>query len=341
MIAQFRALIESADSIAITSHYNPDPDAVGSSLALYSVLHRAYPDKHFVISFDGGVGEFANTFENVSVVKNQDFLITLQESHADLAIFTDASGYSRFSRDNPDALKNFIQNQHIVTVCIDHHETDGLSKFDWYYNHTSSSCSEDIAVVLQQNSYELTRDDYFVVLVGMISDTGRFLYPNNHPGQTIEILTVMFYQGLTIMQANAVLESITVADADILSLTLQHLEVRKGYNISWLSDSEVATMVLKAGSNEKFSKGMHGFINSYVRQIGSTNFGFVVYKSPDKQGFYKCSFRSDGSVDCNQVGGLLVGGGHIGAAACLVQAETLEEAKKLIIQVVEKYLQKD
>lgn len=341
MIAQLRALIESADSIAITSHYNPDPDAVGSSLTLYNILYRTYPDKHFVISLDGEVGEFANTFENISVIKNQAFLTTLQESHADLAIFTDASGYSRFSRDDPEALKNFIRDQHIVTACIDHHETDGTSKFDWYYNHTSSSCSEDIAVVLQQNSYEFTRGDLFVALVGMISDTGRFLYPNNHPGQTIEILTVMFYQGLTIMEANAVLESITVADADILSLTLQHLEVHEGYNISWLTDDQVATMILKAGGNEKFSKGMHGFINSYVRQVSGTNFGFVVYKSPDKQGFYKCSFRSDGSVDCNQVGGLLGGGGHVGAAACLVQADTLEEAKKLIIQVVETYLQKD
>lgn len=342
-MTEFRNLIESAKKLLITSHYNPDPDAVGSSLGLYNVLSRTYPEKEFRIVVDGVVGDYALSYENREKIENAKVGSVLEVFRPDVLLCTDASGFDRFDSNGVRAFQTAVDEVKPVLISFDHHEKnqEWTDSCTWYRNILASSASEEVYTVLVESGFSLTNHDRFVFLVGMIADTGRFLFPNNHPHQTLKTLGEMFDAGMTIAEAQKVLSSVSLIHVTILQTLLKNMRVQSGYNYSFLTDEELDALYAEAGSYDVFSKGTHLFYSQYLRQVEGTECGFVVFKSIEKPSCYTGSLRSDSRVDCNIIASSLGGGGHKGAAGFEFEAGSLEEAvKRVEAKIVLQYREK-
>lgn len=333
----FRSLVEEASSIVIISHYNPDPDAVGSALGLYSVLRASYPEKRFAINMDGPIGDFSKRFPEYVDIENAKPQLVIAREQPDLIIFTDATGYGRFDSAGGEELKSLLDGTPVSTIWIDHHEIPAeLPKHALYVNSLASSASEQVVELLLSEGYTPNAQACLPFLVGMIADTGRFLYPNNQQDQTFRVLSYIFKQGITMQDGQNCLDNLKTIHTTILSALLKSCVSQKSFNYSVLQDSEVQQYWEEAGQSD-FSIGTHLFTNSFLTSINQVGFGFVLHKDMLRSGFYKGSFRSKNGIDCNILGKELGGGGHKGAAGFGFQASGMGEALSQVLKILQNH----
>jgi phosphoesterase RecJ-like protein len=110
-------IINKYDSFVITTHVNPDGDAIGSELALARLLkdlgknvkiinHSATPDYLlFMLNYDKEILQF-NPEEHLKLISNADVIFTLDLN----------------SLNRTKSLENYIRESTAVKICIDHHE---------------------------------------------------------------------------------------------------------------------------------------------------------------------------------------------------------------------------
>lgn len=155
-------------TIVITRHRRPDGDAIGSTYGLYRILRATYPEKKIFLdnsdasdylAFMGGEGERP----------------TDGECREALFIVLDTGTFDRISSKRAALAKE--------TVKIDHHIDDmpygNLSLVeDW----RSSTC--EMIVDLWEHfkdEWIMDSDAASCLFVGMVTDSGRFRYPETSP----------------------------------------------------------------------------------------------------------------------------------------------------------------
>src|SRR6185312_16790567 len=98
-----------ANTIFISSHIGPDPDAVSSSLLLAEILRKNYPDKaihHILEEHPNSDLRFLHRFETISF---RPALQALKEVKPDLFIVTDANNFDRVSRTQGAEIREYVK----------------------------------------------------------------------------------------------------------------------------------------------------------------------------------------------------------------------------------------
>lgn len=177
IVALNALLTEGKKRIIITSHTNPDADAVGSSLGLQHVLEAM--GHHASIILPTEVPSFLHwmpQFERIVIAesqaqKAQDFI-----KQADIIFALDYNALNRVNE-----VGNWIAASKAFKVMIDHH-MDPQPFADAYYWRTSASSASELVYEL---SVQLNYIDFMPLngleslYVGILSDTGGFRYATN------------------------------------------------------------------------------------------------------------------------------------------------------------------
>lgn len=160
MFREIDQLIQSYDSVVIYTHVIPDMDALGSQCGLKLLLQAQYPDKKIY-----ALGDINDVPVAFPIDQEQD--VPLASS---LALVLDTSNVERVSN------QSFLRCDKVVK--IDHH-VDNTPFGDVSYVDTStiSTCSI-IATMARELGYPFTRDSANFLLFGLITDSGRFRFPN-------------------------------------------------------------------------------------------------------------------------------------------------------------------
>lgn len=160
MFREIDQLIKSYDSVVIYTHVIPDMDALGSQCGLKLLLQAQYPDKKIY-----ALGDINDVPVAFPIDQEQD--VPLASS---LALVLDTSNVERVSN------QSFLRCDKVVK--IDHH-VDNTPFGDVSYVDTStiSTCSI-IATMARELGYPFTRDSANFLLFGLITDSGRFRFPN-------------------------------------------------------------------------------------------------------------------------------------------------------------------
>ena len=157
-IEQLENIISSHRQIAIISHFNPDGDAIGSTLAIHHlikslgknstpILPSPYPS---YLSFAEGEQEII-IFEG-----NEDKVAKCLES-ADLIFCVD---FNKFSR--TEGMAPLIKAASGAKVLIDHHIGPDLEEFDLAFSEPSaSSTCELIFWILMKSKFALGNTSMF------------------------------------------------------------------------------------------------------------------------------------------------------------------------------------
>jgi phosphoesterase RecJ-like protein len=303
-LPQLRELLSTRRRCAITTHFNPDADALGSSLGLMHLLRAAgheaqvvlpntpSGDLHWMPGYREVTSHDVRRAESEAVLSGSDLLFCLDFNRADRVGQAEA------------ALRRAP-----VHVLIDHHrEPDGFARLAWT---DTSACAtaqmiHDLAVAMGWQVY-LDAEAATCLYAGIMMDSGSFRFSSTTP-HTLRVAAAL-------MEAGAVPERIHSAIMDnnredrlrLLGFALnERMEVFPdlGTALFTLSTDDLQRFQYRPGDTE-------GLVNYGLTMTGIRLAVFLVER-PD---VVKISMRSKGALPVNTfLAAHFNGGGHLNAA---------------------------
>jgi phosphoesterase RecJ-like protein len=306
-----RALNESRNCL-VTSHTNPDGDAIASVLAMGHIL--------------GLLGKQAVMYNPDEVPANYAHLPNAEkiakepgEGPYDTTIVLDCSEFSRVGPLPPAERLGKI-------IGIDHHLTAEPLGDVYYLDPGASSIGEMIDRIIEHLPVELDLSLATCIYCSILSDTGSFRYSNTTPA-ALRSAARMLAQGVSPWDmARQVYESQPRERLLMLAAVLPSLQVDpSGRYASILVTRE---MFETTGATADM---IDGFIN-YPRRIEGVEVA-IQFREID-QDRYKISFRSRGNANVAEVADQFGGGGHANAAGCTLSG-SFQEVRDKIYRAVE------
>ncbi len=167
VVAELRA----ADKLLLTTHENPDGDALGSLLAMDAILKQLGKDTLMYMSPD----EFPLPWE----YRGLHFEGLIGQAPPDVAertiVFLDCGNIDRMPVD-------FLQVDGLHILNIDHHhDNTRFGTVNLVCASASSHRRDGVAARRRSCDAEITPEIAKALYVGLVTDTGRFMYENTTP----------------------------------------------------------------------------------------------------------------------------------------------------------------
>jgi bifunctional oligoribonuclease and PAP phosphatase NrnA len=302
---KFKALIKKSNNIVIVTHYNPDGDAMGSSLALYNYLVKI--NKNVTVITPNDYPEFLRWFPgNKKVVEfnnNQKKAANLI-AKSDLIFTLDFNNYSRL-----EGLGELLKNASAKKILIDHHQQpDDYATLMFHDVKACSTCELVHEFIVGLGGKKLIDKDIAkCIYTGIMTDTGSFRY-DSVTQNTHLILADLLSTGIHPSDIHsAIYDTYSESRVKLLGYCLtEKMVVLPELQTAYISLSETE---LKKFNNQKGDT--EGIVNYPFSIKGIT---FCAFFS-EGEGKIKISFRSKGKFDVNQFARKhFNGGGHINAA---------------------------
>lgn len=283
----------------LTTHEGPDGDALGSLLAMHRILSQLGKDA--VMFLDAK--EFPLPLEYRFLPLSDVF----HEAPADVEdralLFLDCGNINRMPVD-------FLQREGTDIINIDHHHDNTLFGGVNHVDTRASSTAEIVWRLAKRVGAEITPEIATALYVGLITDTGKFMYENTDPDS--------HRMAAELIEAGVNVDDIYRRLYERVPLEKVKLVGRAIGNIDRFDSDRLAlTYIAKAdyeatGSSEHLTEG----IIDHVRALEGTVVAGVIRDKPDGgRVARKVSLRaSDGSVDVSAIAREQGGGGHRRAA---------------------------
>jgi len=323
---KFDSLVIDSGKILITTHQNPDEDAISSALSTKSYIEKKFSSKNVEIKITDGRNIQLNHLENFHKIKYIDDIKNIIDNF-DLLVFVDGNAHYRFS--NKLTAKD-IENS--KSIAIDHH-TDEKINYELKYIETGkSSCAELVYELLIKNDSDVKVDEELAkeVLTGILGDTAGLRYIRKNNSSTL--LTVKELVELGDLNLEKMLTNQFQMSSDVFE-GYREL-VKNTQNITLKNKGVNLKLTYSFIEKDKFFelKEKYGDINDSIykvnilRLIEGHNFGFIVM--PEDESSFKISFRSQpGAPNVRLLAEQFeIGGGHDPAAGASYEP-TEEEIK--------------
>jgi len=323
-------ILRQSKNVLITSHLQPDPDAICSALGMYDYVLKEYPDLKVDCYMNG------EKLEAYSGLKNYDNIKWISEladvvNNYDTLVFTDGSQTSRFTNkvDSIDLTK-------FKTICIDHHKNE-FSKFDaMVLEPDEPSASQLIYKYFFRDSRHLV-DSYVaeVLLTGILSDTGMLKFIRSNSLSTFDYVKELIeISDLDLKMIEDKYFSLTASDWDIISELIKNIvkvdNVSKPFLYSYLPIE-----FLDKYSLNLVKQGKSKFQMLFATSIDKYKWSFVA--SPSSSTKINLSFRSSpGVVNVRQLAENFGGGGHDLAAGGELSIIENEPFTNVCLKIVDK-----
>jgi len=317
-------LIRDSKRVLISSHENPDGDAIGSMLALGLGIEQM--GKEAVFYNKDGVPEILRFLPHSDrIVKSLDEI----EGTFDLVFAVDCTGTNRAGREFEDFLRTGRCGKVII---MDHHQTNNSSADFRLLDPRSSSTGIIIYSVLKQLPVEINSDIADNIYTTIIGDTGSFRYSNTNP-DTFRVAAELVEYGADPAEiSEALFESEPLRKLKLIGLVLPTLEVSGDKKIASVYVDK--NMFAQTGARREDTEG----IVNIPRSIKGVEIAVLFREENVKDGsLWKVSFRSKGQVDVAKIAEGFGGGGHNRAAGCSLAGD-LNEVKKRIFESVREVL---
>jgi len=305
--------IRSQDGFLVSSHVNPEGDAIGSILALglalkglgkrVEILNQDPTPE--VLSFLPGAGEIIHQApENVSF---------------DVALALDCGDKARLGEEFDKAKKIG------KIINIDHHVSNHHFGDINLVDPTASSASEIIFDLLRYIPVKMSPAVAENIYTGVLTDTGSFHYSHTSP-KTFGVARACLLAGVDPWKvAERVYENQPLARLRLLPLVLGTLEIEADGRIPYVVVTQ--RMMEQSGASAALTED---FI-SFPRSVKGSEVALLFREiSPEE---FRVSFRSRGRVDVARIAAEFQGGGHPQAAGCTVGGNLSEVKGKVLERV--------
>lgn len=328
-IEKIKVLLSVKKKIVITTHYNPDGDAMGSSLGLY---HYLKSKKHNVcVITPNSWPSFLDWMPGVSSCLAGDKHLKKAAKLLEEADVVFSLDYNSLKRTND--LAEFIQASKGVKMMIDHHiQPDNYADFTYSDIKASSTC-EMIYEFIQslEDSLNMSQECAECLYTGIMTDTGSFKYSATTSKTHLVAAELINKGARNTYIHHKLFDTNTYERMRLLGFCLsEKLTVLNDYHTAFiaLTSQELESFNYKKGDTE-------GIVN-YALSIGEINFSAIFIERDDE---IKISFRSKGNFDVNSFArNHFEGGGHQNAAGGK-GLDTMDETIMKFIQLLPQYKQ--
>lgn len=321
-IGEILELLRKFDIFSISSHINPDGDAIGSQIAIYSLLldfgKKAYILNSDPVPFNYNFLPYMDNYQWGDFAGNYP-------SNIDVSIILDCGNIKRIGEKLADKTK-----PKYAIINIDHHLNN--SYFGTYNLVDEKACatSELVFNLVEQSGIGIGYERAISLYSGIITDTGSFKYKNT-TAEAHKITARLIDEGIQPdFIAEMIYSVIPYRKAKLFGLALESLTLSEDGKIAWIYISK--DMFKKT---ETTSSDTDEFID-YVRSVKDIQVA-IMFKE-NENGSIKVSLRSKNKkmgsyISVDQIASAFGGGGHQMAAGCVVPGP-LNSAIKTIIKAV-------
>ena len=312
----------------IIFHVRPDADAIGASFALKLIL-EAMGSKVYC------------TCE--SEIPSR--LAFLTEKHQRSAKFENMNSSFEFERvitvdtASPSQLGNLQKLfENNIDLMIDHHES-GMKYADYYVRSDFAASGEivyEIAhrLIKRGELDAIPRDAYDLIYAALSSDTGCFKY-SNVSAHTHLCAAELIRVGVDTAEINHRL-------FDCKSEKMLAAEAAGFQNIKFYNNRKIAAVLFPYDLKKELEledEHLETLVD-VARAVDGVKIAMSVRQSTAYRSF-RISLRSSCSFDVSVIAKHFSGGGHTKAAACTIEADSIEFATRLVVDEIMKLWNKN
>ncbi len=297
--------------IFITGHINPDGDALGASFCLKLLLDNENIDADIDFDIATSLPTNLDHLPYELITKN------IKTSYETVFVF-DCGNPSRLGKYEDIVLK---ANNIIV---IDHHidPTFGTVQI---VDPNAASTTQVLFRELVKEKYKINKAMADCLLTGLITDTGRFQYPNT----TTEVFTI----ASELLSNGADLSSISENIYGSIEFNALKLQSEIINRIEFEKDIQFTYSTIYQNDYKKYniSPEETDFMIDVVRLVKGANIALLLKEQVD--GSFKGSLRSRNNFNVQEIASIFDGGGHKAASGFsseLSEQEIIEKIKNAI-----------
>jgi phosphoesterase RecJ-like protein len=316
--------IEKAENILINCHRGPDPDSIGSALAIYRVLKNMGKKAEIICSSRELYESINYLTDYKNIQKNVDFS-TFDFSKFDLFITLDSSSW--------DMVSGYKKSQipKIKIINIDHHLTSTRYGYINLIDENVTSTGELLYRVIKDLEIEIDPIVANCLMTAIVGDTGAFGFPNS-TSETFLAAADLIKLG---------------ADKDKI---IQHLYRNEPFNMIKFYGEVLMNLKIDLEGKfvwaalpyeifKKFGKpntGRESAASLFTQVVEGTDFGFLAVEQEEK--VLSISFRSRTGFDTSKIAFELGGGGHIYASGARITGLPFAKAVEKLLETVKKFV---
>jgi phosphoesterase RecJ-like protein len=318
-------IITQNQKFLLTTHVNPDADAIGSQVAFYQMLkkldkesrlinHSATPYNLEFLDVDNKIEKFDEEIHK-QVFNEVDVIVALDFNRSGRMVSME---------------KGFLGSTKLK-ICIDHH-TDPENVFDHIFDDINYSATSHILYdFLKQTG--ITEIDLSIadpVYAGIMTDTGSFRFERTD-SELHKITAELLNFGVNPQEVyDKIYDQSKFSKAKLLGKALESLQL-------FGPEKEIAYMVL---TQENFRQldaiesDTDTFVN-YCLSIEKVRIGIMFIELKDG---FKVSFRSKGNIPVNKLAAEFGGGGHLNASGARLFHKRMNDYITEILNHANNYL---
>lgn len=322
---KLKNIILSNSSFLLTTHVNPDADAIGSEVAFSHILKKL-GKKVFILNH-------SSTPYNLEFF-NKDNMIQIYDSEIHKNIFNEVDVLIALDFNRADrtvSMEKDFRNSNKIKVCIDHHQdpenfvdysfidTDYCATGHIIYNFIKKTKIVDI-------DFEIAESIYAAIM----TDTGSFRF-NRTTSEVHNIIAELLDIGVNPEEVyDKLYDQSRLSKIRLLGRALESLKL--------FANNKIGFMVITQKDFEELGaieSDTENFVN-YNLSIENVVMGILFIEL--KNGF-KVSFRSKGNIAVNKLAAEFGGGGHTNAAGARFHTSDMQKQIQTILNKAGKYIQ--
>jgi bifunctional oligoribonuclease and PAP phosphatase NrnA len=310
LVSAVERLITPAQRVLLIAHVSPDGDAIGSLLAMGSVLRDQ--GKQVVLACDDPAPDSAAWLPGADEVAHQ------ADGSFDLVIALDCGDRSRMGRVYEDRFAS------LPLLNVDHHITNTRFGTVNWVDPSCAATSQIVLDLIQAQGWQVTEPMAVCLLAGIVTDTRSFR-TSNVDAATLRAALQLMNTGASLSEvARLSVDSQPLARVRLFADAVNGLQLEDG--ILWARVT--GAMRQRWAVSEKGSSGLSNYL------AGVREAQVIVVFAEEDDGTVEVGFRAAPGYDVSQVAARLGGGGHPLAAGCTlvgdlehVQSQVLTEVR--------------
>jgi len=303
------AALRQHDRFLVTTHENPDGDALGSLVAATLMLEEL------------GKNAVMYLYGDVSIPTEYQFMelgrltrMLPDDAAERVLVAVDCANEDRIGHDLG------LVRDALLTIDIDHHHDNTRFGDVNLIVSGASSTGEVLRDVLQELGVDLTPEIAEALYIALVTDTGRFQYANTTP-KALRLAAELVDAGADVHSIfQQVYESVQFQKLKLLARALERAQVYEGGRIvvSYLLRTDFSEL----GAPDPYSEG----IIDYLRAVEGADMAVLIREPPRLSGpERRISLRaSTDELDVSAIARKSGGGGHRQAAGFSSEASVDE-----------------
>ncbi len=300
--------IRSHERFVLTTHENPDGDALGSLLAAKLAFDQLGKDTVMVLHGDAPLPKEYGFMPLADLLRRWPDDVSER-----VLVAVDCANESRIA--DPEVLGRVP-----LSLDVDHHHDNSRFGDDNLVVADASSTAEVLRDLFRELGVDLTSDIAEALYIALVTDTGRFQYTNTTP-KALRLAAELVEAGADVHRVfQGVYESVQFAKLKLLARALERAQVYEGGRIvvSYL----LRTDFHQVGAAEPYSEG----IIDYLRAVEGADMAVLIREPPRADGpTRRVSLRASvDELDVSAIARKSAGGGHRQAAGFSSEASVEE-----------------